>query len=512
MSDIDNPIREAADPQTPQARLAEIAAAHPELHPVIATNPACYPGLLDWMRASGTLTDAPTDVSVPADQVPADQVPADQVPADQVPVATPARRKRGLIIGGSIALVAVLVGGAGIWAYGAVFSKLGGAATPEAAVEQLLTGAADLDPIAVYGALSPAEIESLKAPLERLGDVKLDADADDDTDYKALTEELIAEITISVTDLEFSVEEIADGVAAVSVESGELKMDGDPETIAGLYVDLVRPQLTAQLTDYGYSKSEIKQELADARDSAEDELTDFLPYSLTAGEMADDLGRDPSIVAVEEDGDWFVSPLLTLGETLYQTQSESDSSVTRGSLIAPSDADSFATPEEAAEGFAEAIAAYVGDGEASGLAAALPLPERRLMSLYGDLFEYDGYGSLTLAEFSVTSKTDGDRARMMIDEGIFEGDGSYLPDSIEIAGVCGTISAASSSSQTGCLDEIPGLDELGVADMRVIAVREGDGWFVSPLETLFDATAIAVDNAARLSDEGKLTDIFASAE
>lgn len=42
---------EATDPQTSQARLAELAGSHLELHPQIYTNPNAYHELRDWIRA-----------------------------------------------------------------------------------------------------------------------------------------------------------------------------------------------------------------------------------------------------------------------------------------------------------------------------------------------------------------------------------------------------------------------------------------------------------------------------
>ena len=41
----------AADPATPQARLAELAYESAELRLLVAANPSAYPALLDWMRA-----------------------------------------------------------------------------------------------------------------------------------------------------------------------------------------------------------------------------------------------------------------------------------------------------------------------------------------------------------------------------------------------------------------------------------------------------------------------------
>jgi hypothetical protein len=41
---------EAANPATPQDRLAELAQTRPELRRAIASNPNCYPELLSWIE------------------------------------------------------------------------------------------------------------------------------------------------------------------------------------------------------------------------------------------------------------------------------------------------------------------------------------------------------------------------------------------------------------------------------------------------------------------------------
>jgi hypothetical protein len=211
MSVLNHPFyAEASHPLTPQTRLAELAAAYPELHPAISTNPACYPALLEWMRAHGTL--APVAEQQPVVEQPVAEQPVAKVaqpvvaasslgpqPVDQpnpfgqaAPAPQPMPRQadpanpfsqaavkakpaigtKPLLIGGAIALVVLLIGG-GTWAYAAIFSKLGGASTPQAAVEKLLNGAADLDPLSVYGALSPAEVESFRASFGKRGARKL---------------------------------------------------------------------------------------------------------------------------------------------------------------------------------------------------------------------------------------------------------------------------------------------------------------------------------------------------
>ena len=51
-ADADADRLAAASPATPAAELARIAAARPDLHPALATNPATYPDLVDWLRTS----------------------------------------------------------------------------------------------------------------------------------------------------------------------------------------------------------------------------------------------------------------------------------------------------------------------------------------------------------------------------------------------------------------------------------------------------------------------------
>ena len=51
-ADADADRLAASSPATPAAELARIAAARPDLHPALATNPATYPDLVDWLRTS----------------------------------------------------------------------------------------------------------------------------------------------------------------------------------------------------------------------------------------------------------------------------------------------------------------------------------------------------------------------------------------------------------------------------------------------------------------------------
>src|SRR5690606_41828905 len=84
-----------------------------------------------------------------------------------------------LIAGG---LVVVLGGASAVWA---VNSITGGKKTPEAAAEKLLTGALELDPIALYTAMAPSEVTPLKDALGQLQDLPT-SDEDDEQDNQEM--------------------------------------------------------------------------------------------------------------------------------------------------------------------------------------------------------------------------------------------------------------------------------------------------------------------------------------
>ncbi|MDJ0337790.1 hypothetical protein [Cryobacterium sp. PH31-O1] len=560
MTDSTSPLYwEAANPATPLARLAEIAAAHHELHPVIASNPSCYPALIEWMLQLGTIAHvAPEPIAVvpvvpvvvaPAVVVPAVEpaaaepsasvpnpfaqpnpfgravpaaavaapttgpvvptAPADPTapaaPTNPAPGRAPRRPSRKLLLWGSIGVVVLLVAGGGVWAYGAIFSKLGGASSPTAAVEKLLEGTAEMDLVSLYGSLSPAEIESFKAPIDQLGTIAMDDENGDAVDVPELINTVFDSLNITFTGLELESDDIDEGIAVVTITAGEMTMTGDAESITDAYLEVVAPQLRLQQESWGYDDSDTDLMLADLRESSIDELNDLLPFTQTAADLADALGHDAAVVTVREGGSWYVSPLLTAGENMLTDDSD------RGSLVAADDVASFDTADAAAEGFTEAMIAFGENGDYGDLAAVLPEAERRFLSLYGDaLMPTDGgnaYDNLQVTDFAVTPEVDGDLARLGIDSIVIEGDGYNWPYRTEFSGVCVTTDSGYSSFD-GCLDDAGWLDKLGAADWRVVTVQEHGGWFVSPLRTVADVTGIAAQNLVRLSQDGELDQLY----
>ncbi|MEB0292367.1 hypothetical protein QN351_17880, partial [Cryobacterium sp. 10C2] len=434
---------EAANPATSPARLAKLAAKHFDLHRAIAANPACYPGLLEWMRGCGTLeplapaltqspiaAQAPTRKAAHAEpSVPAYAVSRPVSLPMSLPVSGPVgagsgapggwqqpvvrasaaasagrRRRRPGLLWGSIGVAVLLLAGGGVWAYASVFSKIGGSSTPQAAVEKLLTGAVSLDLLNVYGSLSPSEITSLRGPVETLGRIKLDS-ATSPTDYTAVFEKLRPNLNVTLTGLDFSVTDIGDGIAVVAVTGGQLHVDGDPNALAGLWMDAVKSQLTEQLKATGSTDEQVAASLEKTRAAAVAGIDAALPYDRSASDLKQDLGRDVTAVAVQEGGSWYVSPLLTGFEQGFQDRLRADPTFTRGAIVAPA---TYVTPEDAVRGLADGVSAYLARGDSGALAAALPLAERRLVSLYGvPPSSVDGR-SLNVTNVGVSSTVSGD--------------------------------------------------------------------------------------------------------
>ena len=192
------------------------------------------------------------------------------------------------------------------------------------------------------------------------------------------------------------------------------------------------------------------------------------------------------------------------------------------------EAEVFETPEVAAE----ELTAALESGRIERVAATLPLAERRVLSLYGDVFnlEYvvNEYSpSIETADFSAA--TNGDRARLSIEELLVDftewSNGYELHDRYDISEVCAEWSDeyldSSYSSwwdeytywtdqRTGsaCLDDPAWTDRLGAGDVDLIAVREGGGWLVSPIATIADAASIAVDSFIPYYESGALDELF----
>ena len=132
-ADADADRLAAASPATPAAELARIAASRPDLHPALATNPATYPDLVDWLRTSPdpavqaalarrtTAQPEPAQAEQAQAEAPARaaDAPTNPPPAGAPAPTTKTKRRTGLprpaiIAAAVLVTVLVLVGATGV--------------------------------------------------------------------------------------------------------------------------------------------------------------------------------------------------------------------------------------------------------------------------------------------------------------------------------------------------------------------------------------------------------------
>lgn len=567
---------QAADPATPAAQLADIATHRPDLRPAVAGNPSAYPDLLGWLAS---FHDPAIDAAIARRSMPRGAVqppaagPAAQptsgygspgqnrfgTPVQAVPAAAgqafgqgaahpqggygqgtasswelpptpqqPKRSRRGLWIGLGAAGLALVAGGAfaanALW-----FSKVGGAASPEAAVTQLVEGIAGKDIVSVYGVMSPAEVSQVSTGYDLF--LRHMDDVDDDAARETLDAYLDA-MDLELTDLALDVEELEDGLAKVTITDGSLEIDADADKLGDAVVSTLDRAKESPLWYEVASMGEIPSD-----DEIRDQVAiavEELPVTVTADDLAFDPGSvsldglssgdlgdlgsqdtpsgetvDPFLMVVEEDGDWYVSPYLTFLE--YTSIS---AGIERGSLPSDDLEGAFDSPEAAAEGLVAGIKEYVATGEMDAYLQALPLADRRAASLYVSNQELDdaeldemreAIEQLDIeASFGLREEDDG-IAWLVLDSLTIAGDIDGEAGSIEIDSQCFTGGAAGEEI-SGCLDDIPALVELGIGDLSLVAVEEDGSWYISGLGTLGDGSGVITSNVLRLYDEGKLLD------
>ncbi|MBI9114356.1 variant leucine-rich repeat-containing protein [Sanguibacter suaedae] len=568
---------QAADPSTPPPQLADIATHRPDLRAAVASNPAAYPELLQWLGSfgdaevgralaargqagppHGSMPAAPTQgdpaagaqgygavgagygTTPPTSGYGAQPAYGSQTPygsqqpaygtqghSGAVPSWAPQekRSRKKLWIGLGAAGV-VLVGGGAFAANALWFSKTGGAESPEAAVTQLVEGVAEKDLVAVYGVTSPSEIGQMQTGFDLFA--RHMADQGVDVEGKETFESYLDAFELELTGLELEVEEIEDGLAKVSVVDGSLEIDADADLLADATVESLAKAEESPLWElFDLAGTPVPSE-AEIREEMLAGVEETFPVTVTADDLVlepadlssaldlDDYGIDapsddpilPFLMAVEEDGDWYVSPYATLME--YALVAEGGE---RGTMPSDDLAGAFDSPEAAAEGFVLGMKDYLQTGEIDEYIKAFPLADRRLVTLYSnpalesaDMAEMQAaMEDLDLsASFSVRSEEDG-IAWLTLDSMVLEGDIEGVSGRVELSSECFS-GDMDGEVVEGCIDEIPALEELGVGDLALIAVEEDGAWYISGVGTAGDSTGLLGANVLRLYEEGKLLD------
>jgi hypothetical protein len=185
-----------------------------------------------------------------------------------------------------------------------------GAESPEAAVEGAFRELLSLDLEGLIGMLPPTEMRAMYDYMPLVID-----------DFNESVGAFGGFITIDLTSLSTSVSDAADGAKRVKIEAFDiafgsffLEVDG-AISFDGTCFDIT-------INDQGGALSGFGAEIPDHINSCDLEAANMLGFGTTGVEMPDFLGdlgsADTGLLAVEEDGRWYVSPTETLGDTLLQ--------------------------------------------------------------------------------------------------------------------------------------------------------------------------------------------------
>lgn len=392
-------------------------------------------------------------------------------------------RARKLMLGGLIVLAVIAIAAVAFATMNAGRSN-DGADSPEGAMQKFFDGLSEENLVAAVDAFLPSEADpvikytgSIGSELKRLEVLS------DDVDPTA-----VGGINLEFSDLEYRTEGVADGFVRVYVTNGDALADLDPAELplGNLVLDNLPPEALDALNE------------------------DPLPES---DSMA---GGDFYLMAVEEDGGWYLSLWYTAMDAIFSETGYGTPAF--GAGLAPVGADS-------AEAAVEAAIREVLSLDLEGLIGLLPPTEMRALYDYIPLVMSDYNETVGAVSSFVTielnslgtsvSDADGGAKRVKIEgfdisfssffleiDGAITYDGACFDITINDQG--GTLSQfggaipehinSCDTDLTGALGpdlggvETPDfLGDLGTANTGLIAVEEDGRWYVSPTESLGDA-------------------------
>jgi hypothetical protein len=408
---------------------------------------------------------------------------ADAQAAPIPPPSSGGPRSSKLVLGGLISLVVLAIASVAFATMNAGRSN-DGSDSPEAAMQKFFDGLSSEDLVAAVDAFLPGEADPVINYTGSIGSElkRLDILTDD------VNPQAISGIDLEFTDLAYRSEQIAPGFVRVYVTNGDVFMDIDPAglPLGSLVLDNLPPE----------ARAELDGDLPPESDS-----------------MA---GGDFYMVAVEQDGGWYLSFWYTVMDAIF---SETGYGIPAfGSGI---EAVGAASPEAAVE---EAFRRLLSL-DLEGLIGMLPPGEMRALYDYMPLVmaDYDqtvgAFGSFVSIDLASLSTSVSDAAngakRVKIDgfditfdsffleiDGAISYDGACFDLTInDQGGALGGFGTEIPDHLNSCDPELAGalgsgvsgiempdfLGDLGTAETGLIAVEDGGRWYVSPTETLGDA-------------------------
>ena len=358
-----------------------------------------------------------------------------------------------------------------------------GAGSPEAAVSQFFGSLEDEDFLGAAEIMEPAERRTMVNPgiemvgeLQRIGILAEGMDLGD-----------VPGIDLQFTNMTYTPQSIGGGDVAVRVQvDGTVSGTGDPGSLpfGSLITDNLPPEALAELTAEG-------ETIADA-----------------SVESIDDLG----VVAVQRDGEWYVSLWYSVAEAI-RAEEQVEGLPAFGQGPRPSGGES---PEDA-------VWAMVRAGQELDLAAmigALDPQETAVLYDYSNLFlpdaqsQIDGAAAdvdIEVTRLDMRSEIDGDNGQVWIDGAAFEASAEGEKIRVDTAADCVVEVVSDGSCEVSQSD----IEEMGaglglgstLATGGSIRVHMIDGrWYLSPTSSFMQPMLEALRGLERAQLQGWIDD------
>jgi len=284
-------------------------------------------------------------------------------------LSAPARRStrtRAIALAGAGVLVLV---GVGVVAMRSLSGADAGAASPQAAMDEMFAALSNEDPLGVVSILAPGEARAVDEFVQQFSDAT-DGKGEvgkrlEDNGIQLDPDDLIPGFSLSFSNLEYDVEELHSDVAKVTLTNVVGEWSFNAEEFAA-QIDI------STLTDGSVSQEEMLDELQDDGGSFDESDLDLID------------GEDPFVMVTKDGDGWFISPSFTALEYVRVANDlpAPDFSEPQGS--------GASSPEAALEDFVEAATS----GDVGEMIAVLPPDRYRAFYAYQDaLEELAGNGS-----------------------------------------------------------------------------------------------------------------------
>jgi hypothetical protein len=385
-----------------------------------------------------------------------------ELPPETPPPSATAKWPRFLFI----ALpVLVIGGGVAFWNFR---SSTGAADSPQAAVERLVRAVTDEDVLGVLAALDPAEGDLLR------DGYKPTADQAASNGVIADEGDPLASVDVNATDLEYSVENLGERVAAVRITAGKFDGSFDPSKLPSN----TRKDLPPDLLERKSGSTSIAELQGDSDEPI------------------------PPIVTVKRDSGWYVSVFYTIAEAI-RTSSDGE----KPDFDHPPASQGADSPKAVIEQLAVAINGIDLD---KGLQLIDPESLRVLVDYRAsieslvdprELADERKNWSFALNDLQVKT-TELDDAHTRVDVTSLRGNAKSIDDGVpdvatfSVNGTCydatDTIGRAKPETTTGCLKDTG--YTFGLNSFFIVVAQRSGQYYLDPLRTIEEYARIITES------------------